>query len=275
LTAGKEIDRRHGGGHGALEHLHRGARDVLGRRLGRIRLARQHHARLEHHAFERDAMARQGAKYRRQHRLAHLVAAFHGVIAVDQHFGLDDRHDVLLLADRRVPREHLRVGLDAERRGIAIGDAVHLAPLREARPLLAVAGEPLGEAVQALRDQVPGRVGERGGALVDLDAGDDPVASQHFDEGRAVVGALAHRFLEQDDARQVLPGVRRREEECPVLAPGLLGRLDAERLEPLGDGGLAFVGRENAPPGPGEIGDGRRERFVEVHGILRWTGIQA
>ena len=44
-----------------------------------------------------------------QHRLADFVAAVDVVRPVDQHLRLDDRHDALLLADRRVAREHFRV----------------------------------------------------------------------------------------------------------------------------------------------------------------------
>ena len=37
------------------------------------------------------------------------------VVAVHQHLGLDDRHDAGLLAQRRVPRQRVRVDVDAVR----------------------------------------------------------------------------------------------------------------------------------------------------------------
>ena len=48
-----------------------------------------------------------------EHPLGDLDAAVDVVVAVHQHFGLDDRHDVFVLAQRGVARERVRVGLDA------------------------------------------------------------------------------------------------------------------------------------------------------------------
>ena len=47
-----------------------------------------------------------------QHPFGDLVAGVDVVVAVHQHFGLDDRHDAVLLAERRIARQRVRVGID-------------------------------------------------------------------------------------------------------------------------------------------------------------------
>ena len=96
------------------------------------------------------------------------------MLAVHQHFGLDDRHDLRFLAERRIAGERMRVGLDAVPRRTAIGDGDDGAPLREARAELIVFGEALAQSVEPFGDRLDlrRRPGERLGAEVDLDAGD-------------------------------------------------------------------------------------------------------
>ena len=84
----------------------------------RALLAGDRHVRLEHDAFERDALAVELLELRLEHRGGDLVAAVDVVVAVHQHLGLDDRHDLRRLAERGVARERMRVGVD---RGVAVG----------------------------------------------------------------------------------------------------------------------------------------------------------
>ena len=65
-----------------------------------------------------DFVLMQRVEYRVEHRLAHLMATLDAVIAVDQHFRLDDGHDPFLLADRGVARQHFGIRPDAERVGL-------------------------------------------------------------------------------------------------------------------------------------------------------------
>ena len=133
-----------------------------------------------------------------------LEAALDRVVAVHQHLGLDDRHEPGLLAERRVARERVRVRPDAVLARDAVADRDHGAPLREARAELAVLLEPLAQAVEALGDLLAGRERERLRALVDLDAGDDPLPLEQLRERRAVGGRLADRLVVEDDAADVL-----------------------------------------------------------------------
>ena len=76
---------------------------------------RDHHARLQQHVLEHDAMPVQRVEHLVQHRLGDFGAALERVVAVHQHFGLDDRHDAGFLADCRIARERVGVGFDRER----------------------------------------------------------------------------------------------------------------------------------------------------------------
>ena len=81
-----------------------------------------------------------------------LIAAVDVVIAVHQHFGLDDRHDAFVLAQRGIAGERMRIGADAgiARHG-AGPDIDHRAPLGELGAERAIFGEPFAQAVEALR----------------------------------------------------------------------------------------------------------------------------
>ena len=187
------------------------------------------------------------------------------VIAVDEHFGLHDRHDAFRLADRRVRRQRFRVGLDAERRGIAVGDAVDLAPLGEARALSLVGLETLGQAIEAARDQIAGRIGEGHRALVDLDAGNDAASLEDSRQRRSVVGALAERLLEQDDAADECFDARRvnSSERYARRFSSVIG--DAERLKSLADRRQALVGGEDALARSYQLLHRRLKFLIDAH----------
>ena len=78
------------------------------------------------------------------------------MVAVHQDFGLDDRDDVFLLAQRGVTRESVRVHVDAVLRRDVGADVDHRAPLREARAELAVLDESLAQAVEAVGHELFG-----------------------------------------------------------------------------------------------------------------------
>ena len=175
-----------------------------------------------------------------------LVAALDRVVGVHEHLGLDDRDDAGLLAERGVAGERMRVRADARDRRDAVADRDDRAPLREARAEPAVLLEPCAQAVEPLRDLLAGEAGQVVSAGVDLDPRDDALRGQHLGERRAVVGGLPDRLVVEDHAadRVLHPG--RGEEELPVEAPVLLGRLDADRVEALLDRAGGLVGGEDA-----------------------------
>ena len=164
-----------------------------------------------------------------------VVAGLDRVVAVHQHLGLDDRHEPGLLAERGVARERVRVRVEAGIGRDAVADRDHRAPLREAGAELVVLLEPLAQPVESLGHRLAGVERQRLRARVDLDPRHDALRGEQLGERRAVVGALPDRLVVEDHAADVLLHARRREEEVAVGAAGLLGRLDADRVEPLLD----------------------------------------
>src|SRR3546814_21158188 len=96
-----------------------------------------------------------------QRLLGDLFADIDVVIAVHQHFRLDDRNEAGFLRHRRVARQRVGVGGDAAgaRRGIA--DAVDAAPLGEAGAEPGILLEALAQAVKTVGPRTEERrVGE-------------------------------------------------------------------------------------------------------------------
>ena len=141
--------------------------------------------------------------------------------------------------------------------------ARHFAKRAEAVVLL----EPFAQPVEAFGDRLAVGERERLRALVDLDPRDDALRREQLRERRSVERALADRLVEEDDAADVLLGAGRREEQVAVRAPGLLGRLEADRVESLLDRAVALVRRED----PLALGDERPGGLVQL--VVRHRGL--
>jgi len=204
---------------------------------------------------------------RAQRRLAHLLAALHRMAAVEQHLGLDDRHDRGLLAQRCVARERVRVRVQAGVRGNGLADGDHGAPFCEARAEPEVLGEPLAQPVETLRHFLPGAQRQILGPLVDLDAWNDAVAGEVLRKRHAIARFLAQRLVEQDHAREKLLDARGAEQQPAVAAAVLLGARHTDRLEALLAGAARFVGGQNAPALRDHRGRSLRKQRL-VHGVL-------
>ena len=61
---------------------------------------------------ERRAVSPEMAEHLPNHRLADFRAALDGMVAINQYFRLNDRHDTQGLADRRIAGENLGIRLD-------------------------------------------------------------------------------------------------------------------------------------------------------------------
>src|SRR3954469_20136205 len=160
----------------------------------------------------------------------------------------------------------MRVRPDAVLAGQRVADRVGRTPLREAGAELAVVLEPLAQPVEPLGHRLALGMRKRFRALVDLDSRDDALRGKQLRERRPVVGLLADRLVVEDDAADVLLGARRREEEVPVGATVLLGRLDTDRVEALLDGAGDLVGGEDPLP-LGDEGCGGLVQLGVRHGI--------
>ena len=155
-----------------------------------------------------------------------VVAAVDVVVAVHQHFRLDDRHDVFLLAERGIARERVRVGHDAGVARDAGADVDHRAPFGELGAELAIFDEPLAQAVEALGDELAGAERQRLRALVDLDAGQRARLLDQLDQRRAVLGVLPDGLVVEDDAGDVLRHrLGRAEQQLAIVAAAVVGAI--------------------------------------------------
>ena len=130
-----------------------------------------------------DVLGVELGEHRAKRPPCHVVAGLDRVVAVHQHLGLDDRHDARLLAERRVPREGVRVRVEACVGRDAVPDRDHGAPLREARAELVVLLEPRAQAVEPLGDLLAGEARHVVRARVDLDPRDDALAASSSANG--------------------------------------------------------------------------------------------
>src|SRR5215211_3667635 len=166
-----------------------------------------------------------------EHPLCGIVALLDRVISVDKDLGLDYGDQVVLLGERRIQGERLRVGLDAALGGGPIPYRDNCPPLSEARPELAVFGEPVAQAVEALGELLAFRKRQIDRALVHLDAGDYAGVLEYLRHRGAVRGLLADGLVEEDHTGEELPDALCRKEHLPVGPTALLVRLYAEVLE--------------------------------------------
>src|SRR5450631_66712 len=202
-----------------------------------------------------------------EHVLGHAEAAVDVVVAVHQHFRLDDRHDLRFLAERGIARQRVRIGLDAVAARDALADVDHAAPFGEARALLVIFRQPVGQSVEADGDEFAGAERQRLGAFVHLDAVDRTGLFDQLDQRRAVFALLPDRLVIEDDARDVLHAFGRAEQHLAIVAACVLGRLDADGVETLLDGAGGFVGRQNAFAGR-DHGQRHFVQFIEIHIFL-------
>ena len=64
-----------------------------------------------------DTLLEERVEDRMEHRTGHLLATFDGMGPVHEHFRLHDRHNALLLAQRRIPGQGMGVGADTHGAG--------------------------------------------------------------------------------------------------------------------------------------------------------------
>jgi hypothetical protein len=141
-------------------------------------------------------------------------------------------------------------------RGHAVADGDDRPPFRKTRPEFAILAEPFAQAVQPLRDLLAGRRRKRLGAGVHLDPRQNSPAGEHLGQRRAVGGRLADRFIEENHPADVRVDAGGPEQELAIGPAVVLGRRNADRLEPLLDGRRALVsGQDALARGDERIGD--------------------
>ena len=268
--AREEEDAGHGRGDSSPERLDGELRHLVRRRLGGAEAVLDH-VRLEHGSLEVDVVEGEGAELRDEHPLGDLGADLDGVIAVGDDLRLDNRAELVALADGGVLREVLNAHLDGEvRRDVLLGvDLKDVTPLGEARALGVGLLAPLLQVVNPLAPRLG--VAERAGgrahearlvvALVELDARDHAVAGDEIGHLVALGVLLEERLLVQDHARDVLRQARRRVEHRAVSGTvlGRVGNLLGLHVAGAEPGARGLVGGEEALSGRRERVRGRLE----------------
>ncbi len=159
----------------------------------------------------------------------------------------------------------MRIGLDRGAGGDVVANVDHRTPLGETRAQRVVLLEPLAQAIQPFGDHFTRAAGQRMGALVDLDPGDDAVCGHHLGERHAVAGGLAQGLVVQDGAGDVLTQHRRGQQHLAVGATVLLGVLDTHAGKALGDGAGRLVDGDDALA-RGDHGLGGFGKLFDAHG---------
>src|SRR6185437_770729 len=185
---------------------------------------------------ERDLVEIQFLELDIEHQFGNRLAAFDIVVAVHQYFRFNNRNNLSRLAERGVTGQRMRIGADAGIGRNAGADVDHRPPFGEARALLVVFGQPVGQSVEPDRDDLARAHRQRLGAFVDLDAGNGAGLLDEVDQRRAVFGFLPDGLVIQDDAGNVLHAFGRAEQHFTIVAPRVLGRFHADGVEALLDG---------------------------------------
>ena len=146
-----------------------------------------------------------------------------GMLAVHQHFRLDDGDQSSLLAQRGIASQRLRVGLDATAAGNAIANRNHRAPLGKTGAHLRILGQPFSQAIQTFGYFLSGMTCQILRTGVDFDAGNDPGIGEDLNKRSAVVLLLADRLVVEDRATDALAQAGRGHDQLPVGAPSLHG----------------------------------------------------
>ena len=192
--------------------------DILLRGTSR---SRQDHVGFQDQSFQSYPLRVEFAEEGTQHPLRHFATRVQCVRAFHEHLRFDDRDQPGFLAERRIPRQRVSVGLDAPLAGKAIADGKHRPPFGEARAHLRILDETRAQPVEALRDLLSRKCRHRLCPDIDLDAGNDAEIGEGFGEGSAIVLTLANGFVVENGATDRLAKTRRVDDQLPILATGL------------------------------------------------------
>ena len=163
-----------------------------------------HHVGLKQHAFQQNALLSQCTEHRVKHCAGNLFAALDRMFSVHQHFRLDDRHQMLFLAERGVSPKGVCIRNHARSARQCIRNTENGSPLGKASTHVAVLGEAVPKPVKSFGDRFAGRAGQRLGPGINLDARNNAVACQNLGKRRPLGALLAYGFIIHDYAADEL-----------------------------------------------------------------------
>ena len=198
------------------------------------------------------------------------------MLAVHQHFRLDDGDQSGFLAQCGVPGQSLRIGLDASSAGNSSAEGDHRPPLGKARAHSGIFLEAVAQSVETFGYFLSRVTRHVLGAGIDLYAGYDAGVGNGLDKRSAILLPLADRLVVKDDATDTLTKTGRRDDQFAIGTPGLLGLRDPERGKPSVAGRRAFIHRQQAlvigDQGPGGADEVLRRHVGLPHFQLRISG---
>ncbi len=166
--------------------------------------------------------------------------------AVHQDLGLDNGHEAVSLANAGVACKAPGSLADGALRRAVFAYRDDSAPLCEAGAGLVVAGAALVHVGKALRVLFAVRARQPAGALVDLDAENDPVLLEAVDEQRPVVELLEQRLLKEDHTRDEAAEAVGRGQQVAVRAAVLAVIRKVDVLETLPNGANRLIRGQDA-----------------------------
>ena len=191
----------------------------------------------------------------------HFFAALDRVRSVHQHFGLDDRHHVLLLAERGIARERVRVDLHAGRHSAAHrSTSITARHLANRAPIARYSSRRPRSPSSPSVMRSSGKPASGFAPRSTLMPGMIPCVGEQIGQARTRRAPLADRLVLQDDAADVLGDARRGEEHLAVGAAAVRCRVDPKRAETLRQRPGSLVSRQDAL----SIGDKRSRGDFQV-----------
>lgn len=175
LTSGQEDDSGHSSGQSTLQSGHRSASDLLRADLLRARLSGRDHVRLQQRPLQIDVVIGQRFVNVRQHLFGHLLTTVQIVVAVLQHFRLNDRDQFIRLTNGSVTSQNVSVLQHGQMRRRMLSDGQHATPFSETTPAVVIFFATFGQFVQTLSGSLADGSGQRDDAGVDFYAGNNAV----------------------------------------------------------------------------------------------------
>ena len=163
------------------------------------------------------------------------------MIAVHEHFRLDNRNQAGFLAQRGIARQRMRVGLNATPAGNALADGNHRPPLGKTRAHLKVFRQTFAQSVQPFGDFLSGKTSQVFCSSINFDSGNDARIGENFYKRRAVLLLLTDGLVEKNCSANAFAKAGRGHNQLPIGAPGLHRLRNVELCESFVTGRIAFI----------------------------------
>src|SRR5450759_843664 len=183
---------------------------------------------------------------RSQNFLRYLEALRQSMVALQEHFRLDDGNQSGFLAQRSITSQCLRISLDATPAGNACVQSNHRTPLGKTGAHLKVFSQAVAQSVQTFGDFLSGMACHVLCTGVNFDAGNNSGIGDDFDKGSAICLLLADRLVVEDRATNALTETGRGRNQLPIGAPGLLGLGNSQPGKSFVAGWITFIHRQQA-----------------------------